>query len=123
MPMQNKNLKHAIQRIVEASSNVKVLMTSREEAFQIEYYCLYIVHELSNEAALSLLDQKLSSVIVSAKEKKTIADLTGNQPLALQLVGSLLTDRIDPPTPASIIEDLKTNPIMLLSFQNFPIKK
>ena len=50
MPMQNENLKRAIQQIVKKSSNVKVLMTSREEAFQIEYYSLYIVHELSNEA-------------------------------------------------------------------------
>ncbi len=123
MPIQNEKLKNAIQQIVKASPSVKVLITSREEAFQIEYYYQYIVHELSHEAALSFLDQKLSSVIISTEEKKTIADLTGNQPLALQLVGSLLTDRVDPPTPASIIEELKTNPIMLLSSFKFSNKK
>ncbi len=58
--MQNAELKKAVEKIIKASSNVKILIASREEAFQIEYYYLHIVHELDDISALSLLDQKLS---------------------------------------------------------------
>ena len=85
------------------------------------------MHGLDSISALSLLDQKLSQstdVVISPKEKKTIAVLIGYHPLALQLVGSLLSHHVDPPTPASIINDLKLNPLLLLnSFLFSPNKR
>ena len=48
-------------------------------------------------------------------EKKLIAELTGEIPLALKIVASLLSIRLSPPAPAEIIDKLKNNPIPALS--------
>ena len=48
-------------------------------------------------------------------EKKAIADLTGEDPLALQIIGALLSIGINPPTPSEIIDNLKNRPINALS--------
>ena len=119
---QKEKFQETIVKIVEISTNIKVLMTSREVSWQNEYFDWYEVHELSPEAALSLLDNKLQSKVkLALEEKEEIAELTGNVPLALHIVASLLKMK-DPPTPASIIEELNTNPIPFLSPNELPTK-
>ena len=107
-------LHNSVIRITQASSTFKVVMTSREIALQIQHYKWYQVGELSSTAAVKLLEQKLMQSKIPLSAKEAIANLTGNVPLALHIVGSLLT-LPDPPTPASVIEELERNPIDFLS--------
>ena len=117
---QKDQLRSAILQIVQASTSVKIIMTSREVAVQIEHYTWYKVYELSSKAAILLLEQKLSNLKLSLKEKEEIAELTGKVPLALHIVGSLLT-LPDPVTPSLVIEELKQNPVNFLSPKELPV--
>ena len=117
--IQRGQLLGAILQLVQTSTSVKVIMTSREVALQLEYYSWYKVYELSSKAAILLLEQKLFTIKMSLKEEEEIAELTGNVPLALHIVGSLLT-RPDPPTPSLVIEELKQNAVSFLSPKELP---
>ena len=115
---QAKRFQKMISKIIQASTTVKIITTSREFTLGLEYYS-YQLRELSPGGAISLLDQKLSRLSLSLKEKERIAELTGNVPLALHIVGSLLLQP-HPPSPAKIIEELEQNPLNFLSPQELP---
>ncbi len=120
---QKDKFQNAVLQIVQTSTTIKVIMTSRETALHIEHYSWYKVHELSSKAAISLLDRKLPKMHmeISLVDKEEIAKLTGNVPLALHIVGSLLTLE-DPPSPAVVIEELKSDPMAFLSPNELPVK-
>ena len=111
---QRDQFNEAIEKFVKQSNSIKVLVTSREESLFVETSRAVKVDSLSINEACDLLDQK-SPNLLSVNEKIAIADLTGNVPLALQIVGSLLNKRLNPPTPYVIIEELKRHPIPTLS--------
>ena len=104
----------AIEKFVRQSNKIKVLVTSREESLFVETSRAVKVDSLSINEACDLLDQK-SPGLLNINEKIAIANLTGNVPLALQIVGSLLNKQLIPPTPSVIIEELKRQPIPTLS--------
>ncbi len=117
---QEKRFQQVIKKILEASSTVKIVTTSREFTLYLENYSWYKVTELSDEGALLLLNKKLSQLTsVTTEEKEKIAELTGNVPLALQIVGSLLLQP-HPPSIATVIEELEQNPVNFLSSQKIP---
>ena len=98
------------------------MITSREVTTQIEYFKRYPVYELSTRAACELLNKKLPhGANLTSSEVEVIAKLTGNAPLALQIVGALWT-LPNPPTPSVIIEELQQRPIPLLSQDEFEYK-
>ena len=106
---QAKHFKQIIMKIIQASTNVKIITTSREFPLGLEYHS-YQLRELSPDGAISLLDQKLSHLSLSLKEKERIAELTGNVPLALHIVASLLLQP-HPPSPAKVIKELENDPL------------
>ena len=117
---QKEALQEAVDKIVESSNRVKVVMTSREITMHLQYFHQYKLYELSTKAACALLQQKVShKVNVSVHEIESLAELAGNVPLALQIIGSLLL-LPDPPTPNVIIEELKEQPISTLSPEQLP---
>ncbi len=111
----------AVRSLVQTSTQIKVIMTSRETVVHTEHYSWYKVYQLSPKAAISLLDMKLPKLKVSLKEKEEISELTGNVPLALHIVGSLLMLE-DPPSPDAVIEELKLSPVQFLSPKKLPIE-
>ena len=117
---QKEALQEAVDKIVESSNRVKVVMTSREITMHLQYFHQYKLYELSTKAACALLQQKVSyKVNISVHEIESLAELAGNVPLALQIIGSLLL-LPDPPTPNVIIEELKEQPISTLSPEQLP---
>ena len=110
---QKQAFQEAIEDILD-HSNIRFLITSREETMFIEPYNVYKLQPLSEDSACELLEQKIPSVL-NETEKKQIAELTGEMPLALQVIGSLLNIKIAPPHPQEIIAKLKKNPIPTLS--------
>ena len=110
----------AVVKIVEESCNVKVLITSRMVATFTKYYEWYRVKELSTTAACELLDNKVPTTVnITKEEKGRIANLTGNVPLALQIIGSLLHLPASP-SPNVIINQLEKELILTLSSKEFP---
>ena len=102
------------QLLLFSDSNIKFLVTSREEASFSEPSYAYKVKPLSEDSACKLLARKIH-LGLNETEKREIAELTGEMPLALQVIGSLLNVKVAPPTPEQIITKLKTNPIPTLS--------
>ena len=112
---QKQAFQEAIEDILDHSDGtIKFLMTSREETVFFEPYHVHKLQPLSEDSACELLEQKIPSVL-NETEKKQIAEGTGEVPLALQIIGSLLNIKIAPPTPQEIIAKLKKDPISILS--------
>ena len=109
-----------VEELVTSSRHIKVLMTSREVVIHLEQFRLYRVHELTTTAACELMGQVTKDLTFLQKE--TIANLTGNVPLALHIVASLL-NLPDPPSPATIISELRDELIPTLSPQELPRSK
>ena len=97
-----------------SDSNIKFIVTSREETSFSEPSYVHKVKPLSEDSACKLLAHKIHSGL-NQTEKREIAKLTGEMPLALQVIGSLLNVKVAPPTPGEIITKLKKNPIPTLS--------
>ena len=120
---QREELQDAIMKMVEESLGVKILMTSRRIATFINYYEWYRVEELSTEAACKLLENKVPKEIhLSHEMKKNITRSTGNVPLALHIVGSLLQLPASP-SPKTVITQLEKEPILTLSSKELPSRE
>ena len=110
----------AVKTLVKQSERIKVIITSRILVpFLYSFEC-FRVDKLSNKAGYKLIESKVSSrVNLTEKDIQEIVERTGNVPLALQIIGSLL--RLpDAPTPSTVIDELKADPITLLTPPDFP---
>ena len=114
---QKGDLQSTVKKIVDNSQNFKFLITSREATSYIGRFEAYKLHELSKEAACDLLRHKIPSGIDSnLSQREELAELTGNVPLALQIIGSLLRlPTLASPAVVTVIEELKKEPILTLS--------
>ena len=109
---QKETLQKMVKRLLGSSNELKIMMTSRQRAMQLSQFKMYALHELSVEASCDLLQivtRQLNSTLC-----ESIANLTGNVPLALQVVGALL-NQPDPPDPMTIIHNLEKQLISTLS--------
>ena len=104
----------AIKSLKEASSrkNVRYILTSQKREADIDNFRLHAIYNLSSSAAIELLDRLAPSP--TDDQKMQIADLTGNVPLALAVVGAIFKIP-DAPTPEEVIEGLKENLVGTLS--------
>ena len=110
----------ALQKIVEKTPRVKVLITTREITTHIKYVRRYPVHKIHTSAACKLLKKILPpSINLTTVETEKIATLTGNVPLALQIIGALFS-LPNPPSPQFIIDKLDSRPIPVLSQDELP---
>ena len=93
--------------------NVRYILTSQKwEADIGNYYQLYAIHNLSSEAASQLLGEIVYSL--TDDQKMQIAELTGNVPLALDVVGAIFKFP-NAPTAEEVIQGLKKHPVTTLS--------
>jgi len=115
-----EEFQNRVEELVMSSQRMKVLMTSREVFIHLEQFRLYKVHELTTTAACELMGQVTNDLTFMQKE--TIANLTGNVPLALHIVAALL-NLPDPPSPATIISELRDELIPTLSPQELSESK
>ncbi len=105
----------AIQELLDFSdSKIKIVTTSRMVLLHLQNFVTHKVGPLDEDAACLLLESKVPQLL-NATEKRVIAKLTGEIPLAVQIIGALLKVGVNPPTPLNIINSLKKNPISILS--------
>ena len=114
------DFQRVIQKLVETSPIIKVLMTSRHKATLLDdSYDRYSLHELSHHSACQLLEATTKGIKLDSNTREAIANLTGNVPLALRVIGSLLNQPV-PPRPETIIKELMQKPIQALSPEELP---
>ena len=98
-----------IKNLIRQSQFLKVMLTAKQTTSFLGSFRNLTLIELPTDSAANVL-QKLSSNLNRTMALE-IAGLVGNVPLALQVVGSLLT-QVDPST---IANDLRRDPIPALS--------
>ena len=114
------DFQRVIQTVIEMSPIIKVLMTSRHKATLLDdSYDRYTLHELSHHSACQLLETTVKSITLDSDTRGAIANLTGNVPLALRVIGSLLNQPV-PPSPETVIKELMQKPIQALSPEELP---
>ena len=104
----------AIKSLTTASSRkyVRFILTSQKRVTDIDNFRLHAIYNLSSEAAIQLLG--ILSPSLTDDQKMEITDLTGNVPLALEVVGAIFRFP-DAPTAEEVIDDLRKNLIATLS--------
>ena len=91
---------------------VRFLITSQKREINIGNFRLHAIYNLSSESALELLGRVAPSL--THDQKIQIASLTGNVPLALDVVGAIFKFP-DAPSPEDVIQDLRDHPLQTLS--------
>ena len=120
---QKQEFDDAVNKLVEESIRIKVIFTSRTLEPFLDYYRWVKIDELSEWHAHKLLESKLlSRVNITQEEMQQIANYTGNVPLALHIIGSLLC-LPHSPTPRKVIQELQMNPMKILTPKKFPANK
>ena len=120
---QREDFQDAINKVVESSLNVRVLLTSREVATLSEYFHWYKLEAISTAAANELLDRRVPKRVgLGPSHREQIAKLTGNVPLALQIISSLL-HLPNALSLSEVVQELDKDPIPFLSPKHFPVSK
>ncbi len=84
--------KELLQALSQASISLHILTTTRQK-ISVIHGLSYRLTNLSDKAAVDLLKQKSISTLTQ-EQAVTIAELVGNIPLALHVVGSLINDNV-----------------------------
>ncbi|CAI8024932.1 hypothetical protein GBAR_LOCUS14444, partial [Geodia barretti] len=88
------------------------LLTSQKWVADIGNFRLHAIYNLSSEAATQLLGAVAPSL--TDDQKRQIADLTGNVPLAIEVVGAIFKFP-GAPTAEEVIQGLRENLVSTLS--------
>ncbi|CAI8058439.1 hypothetical protein GBAR_LOCUS31781, partial [Geodia barretti] len=92
--------------------SVRYLITSQKWVADIGNFRLHAIYSLSSEAAIQMLGEVAPSL--TDYQKKQIVDLTGNVPLALEVIGAIFRFP-DAHTPEIVINGLKEHLLDTLS--------
>ena len=104
----------AIRKLTLSSiqKSVRYILTSQKWEADVGNFQLHAIYNLSSEAASQLLGKLAPSL--TDDQKTQIAELTGNVPLALDVVGAIFKFP-NAPTVEEVIQSLKENPVTTLS--------
>ena len=104
----------AIRLLTVASSRkrVRFILTSQRKITDIGNFIVHSIYNLSTEASIELLGKVASGL--SKGQMTQIADLTGNVPLALDVIGAIF-NYPGAPTAEEVIEGLKKDAVTTLS--------
>ena len=105
------NFKEMLIELLKASKYLRILTTSRAQMLIVGGFRPYPLKELDSSSAITLL--QLRSNLVTSDEGKVIAELVGNNPLALGIVAELINANSSPPH--AIIDELRKHLMQTLS--------
>ena len=105
------NFKEIFIELLKASKYLRILTTSRAQMIFVDGFYANPLKELDSSSAVTLL--QLRSKLITSDEGKVIADLVGNNPLALGIVAELINAKSSPPY--AIIDELRKHLMQTLS--------
>ena len=92
--------------------NVKYLLTSQYQITDVGHFRLHTIYNLSSEASIELLSRVAPQL--TNEQMIEIANLAGNVPLALDIIGAIFNFP-EAPTVRKVIQSLKENVVAALS--------
>ena len=98
--------------IASPQKRINCILTSQKWVADVGTYQIHSIYNLSSEAACQLLSKVAPGL--NEDQKRQISELTGNVPLALDVVGTIFKFP-NAPTAEEVIEHLKENPVATLS--------
>ena len=105
-------MKSINEMIASPRKSIKYILTSQKWVADVGTYQIHSIYNLSSEAAAQLLSKVAPGL--NEDHKRQIAELTGNVPLALDVVGAIFKFP-SAPTAEDVIKHLKENPVVTLS--------
>ena len=105
------NFKEMLTELLKASKHLRILTTSRAQMLIVDGFHPYPLKELDPSSAVTLL--QLRSNLITSDEGKVIAELVGNNPLALGIVAELVNVKSHPPH--AIIDELRKHLMQTLN--------
>ena len=116
-----KEVFDALNLLKRASHNkrVRFLITSQNQESDIGNFQLHAIYNLSSEEALELLHRVAPGL--TNDQMKEIADLTGNVPLALHIIGAIFKSP-DAKSAERVIRGLRDHPLQVLNPRNVHTK-
>ena len=115
------DLQTVVEKLLDNSPRLKILITSRKTVWQLNQFT-YRLENLSSEASCTLLQKVTYYEGLNSTTCKLIASLTGNVPLALQVVGAILND-VNSPDIVTIMHSLEQDLIPTLSPEDLPVEQ
>ena len=97
---------------VSTKRNVKYLLTSQYRITEVGHFRLHTIYNLSTEASIELLSRVAPQLIND--QMVEIANLAGNVPLALDIIGAIFNFP-EAPTVKEVIQGLRENVVATLS--------
>ena len=97
---------------VSTKRNVKYLLTSQYRITEVGHFRLHTIYNLSTEASIELLSRVAPQL--TNDEMVEIANLAGNVPLALDIIGAIFNFP-EAPTVNEVIQGLRENVVATLS--------
>lgn len=116
---QRTRLQRVVKDLLKSTPHLKIMMTSRLRTEQLGHFKRHELHELSVGDSCGLLQTIARTTKINSSVCESVAELTGNVPLALQVVGSLLAQP-NSPEPMTIVEKLQKALIPTLSPKQLP---
>ena len=112
---QNDDFQAVLRKIIQTSKSVNILITSRKEVLINQVSIVYPISELSTEAACEMLkSREQHGAKLTTDQRRSVANLTGNVPLALDIF-KLMLNRTGAPSPDELIRELEKEIIETLS--------
>lgn len=99
-------------KILSSKKSVRYLLTSQKWVADVGNFRLHAIYNLSSVAASQLLGKVAPGL--TDDQKMQIAELTGNVPLALEVVGAIFKFP-NAPTAEEVIQGLRDSPVITLS--------
>ena len=109
-PHEN-NFKNMLIELLKASKYLRIVTTSRAKMLIVGGFHPYPLKELDPTSAVTLLQSR--SNLITSDDGKVIAELVGNNPLALGIVAALINTESSPPH--AIINELRKHLMRTLS--------
>ena len=108
---QADDFKDMLLELLKASKYLRIVTTSRAQMLIVSGFRPYPLKELDPSSAITLL--QLRSDLITSDEGKMIAELVGNNPLALGIVAELINTKRRPPH--VIIDELRKHLMQTLN--------
>lgn len=110
---QQSDFQSLVKSLLRSSKRVKVLITAKQTTAFLGNFQEVRLQSFTDRQAVSLLQSIAKNLTLI--ESKTIANLVGHMPLALQVVGTLMNRPLSAQERSSIVQQLKAEPILVLS--------
>ena len=109
-----------LEKILRNSPRMKILLTSKQKRVQLDQFAEFSLEEINPEASCKLLSG-IARRKVSKKSCRSIIQLTGNVPLAVKVIGAILSKGTRNVT--HVVESLRKEFSHTINYDGLPVNQ